>query len=285
MTSPAWKHKQRHERAAEAARLRAAAAVADAEALQGMTAEKAGFDLLLVNLENDRKRISALPQGGARIPLKRECAAVYAPVVDAYLAGGQVYRNEVLVQLMIWRFDLGEIADAVRLAEAAVEQGQPMPERFKSTLAIFVADAVLDWAKAQKKAGGAVAPYFDWVLDHLDLWQLHDAQRAKYCKFAAERADAENEFVEAFAYCNRAAAYDPGAQIVTLRTKIEKELARRAEAARHSLAGDNASGGQESSPPAGGEEATSAQTVQGSKKRSAAKSPSASLKPKKGAKK
>ena len=232
MTSPAWRFKQRCERTAEAERLRTRTAAAEQAALEQLTENKEAFDLLLTSLQNDLARISALPQGSARLPLKTECVKVYAPYVETYLTGEEIYHNPVLVQSMIWKFDLGDIAGAMRLAAVAIEQKQPMPDRFKSSVPIFVADAVLDWATRQIKAGGAVAPYFDTVFDSLDTWPLHDKQRAKYCKFAAEQAVDAHDFARAVELCDRAVGYDSGAQVKTMRANAEKEVLKAAEAAK-----------------------------------------------------
>lgn len=249
MTSPAWRYKQQCERMAEVERLRRAAAIGERETLASMAEDTAKYELLMAGVAADRKRISEKPQGAERLPLKREACAVYTPFVNKYISTGKTYRNEVLVQVMIWRFDLGEINEAVRLAEIAIAQKQPMPERFSSTTPVFVADAVLDWSNTQRQNGGAVSPYFDFVFDNLDTWPLHDVQKAKYCKFAAELAVAENNFAEAAAFCDRAIGYDANCKIKTMRAAIDKELARISEAQKHEQPTPAGGGGQQSDKP------------------------------------
>ena len=243
MTSPVWRFKQRCERAAEVDRIRAAAAAAEQRTLEALAEDSARYELLVAGLNNDRARISALPQGSGRLPLKKECCAIYLPYVESYIKAGKQHRNEVLVQVMIWLFDLGDIAAAMRLAEIAIDQKQPMPERFKSTVSEFVADSVLEWAVAQRRAGGAVAPYFDWVFERLITLPLHDVQRAKYYKFAAERAAERGVFSAALNFCDQAITYDAGAKVKTLRDRCAKEVARLEEAAKHSLNDTTPAGG------------------------------------------
>lgn len=256
MASPAWQHKQRFDKAKEIERIKTRAAKAERSELEALTKNKENFELLVTSVENDIARMSKLPQGSARLPLKDECVKLYMPYIETYLAGDDMHINPVLVHVMIWCFDLGYIAEAMRLAEAAIVQKQPMPERFKSSLSVFVADEVFDWSKKQRDSGSAVSPYFDIVFAALDEWPLHDKQRAKYCKFAAELAEKERDFVRMAEYCERVLGYDPDAQVKGLRATAEKELAKAAEAAKYSLknnpGAENSKQGNEY-PPAGGE--------------------------------
>lgn len=239
MISPAMRHKERWDRQREAERLRAVAAAAEEHALQRIAEDDGQQQLLLANLDQDCKRISALPQGAARLPLKRECVALYMPIVEQYLAGSAVRHNPVLVQVMIWLFDLGDIAAAMRLAERAIAESQPMPERFKSSVPVFVTDSVLEWARIQRQGGGAVDPYLGTIYERLAELPLHDAQRAKVCKMRAEVLAEQREFRAAYEACCQAQTYDPAAQVKTLKSSLEKELKKLTESERYA-------------PPAGG---------------------------------
>ncbi len=251
MISPAMRHKERWDRQREAERLRTVAAAAEEHALQRIAEDDGQQQLLLANLDQDCKRISALPQGAARLPLKRECVALYMPIVEQYLAGDAVRHNPVLVQVMVWLFDLGDIAAAMRLAERAIADRQPMPERFKSTLPVFVVDAVLEWARIQRQGGGAVEPYLGAIYGLMGDLQLHDAQRAKVCKLRAEVLAEQREFRAAYEACCEAQIYDPAAQVKTLKSSLEKELKKLAESERYAPPAGGGSGSPDPEPGSG----------------------------------
>lgn len=241
MSTPAWEHKRRVQREAAARAAAEAQQTRDAEKPDGEAADRERFALLLAELEENRKRISAYPSGsGERLALKRELLAYYQPMIAEYLAGGRAYQNDILVAAIIWSFDVGEIDEAMRLAAVALEQGQQMPERFKSSLRIFVADAVFDWARAEFAAGKPAAPYWEQQLQAVTAPETaplyHSEIRIKYLKLAAAEAEKRGEPATALEYLEAAAAVDADkAQVKTARARLQKQLAQAAEAARHEM--------------------------------------------------
>lgn len=223
--SLAWKYKAQVKQAQAAAVAKAMLAGNQEKQIRQMAADVNRYQLLADSLENDCKRISSLPQGEARNQVKRdELIPQYRKYVDAYLSGGEVYANQVLVQVMIWAFDVGDIDLAVKLAEIAVAQDQSMPERFNRDLKTFVADAVLEWAQAQRTGGNPVEPYFGGMFALVTTWPIHDVIKAKYHKFAAENATAEDP-AKALELYRRALEIDPDCKVKTAMAKLEKALA------------------------------------------------------------
>lgn len=222
--SVAWNHRRRVEqakRAVEAQNRAAAAAAPDAT-------EREKRALLQAALDADCKRISALPAGSPeRTALKTELLRQYLPMVEAYLAEKTPHENPVLVQAMIWSFDVGDLATAMRLADVAIAEGQPMPQRFKSDVRTFVADAVYDYAAQASARGEAVDPLV-WDREFALVTApgaenlYHAAVRIKYLKLAAQLTDDPRQALE---FLELAQAIDPKrAQVKTAIAKLKKEL-------------------------------------------------------------
>ncbi|HGL4052504.1 TPA: phage terminase small subunit [Citrobacter koseri] len=137
-------------------------------------------------LNQDIAFLRGLPTIADRVTYKRdELIPRWKPTVDEYLTGESVYENPVFAWFVVWMFDVGELDEALRLADIAIEQQQPTPEDIKSRFPVFVADTVMEWAESTAAAGESVEPYFSQVFEKVtQRWRLHEEITAKWFKFA-----------------------------------------------------------------------------------------------------
>ena len=160
------------------------------------------FNALLANLDVALKRLSKLPKGIERTNLKKnQLLPEFMPKVVEYLEGEDEFKNPVLVQCMIWNYDVGNINDFWWLAEKCLEQHQEMPERFSSNTHTFVADCVLEYSNKAVANGKEFKPYFSNVFKKLNDWPVPDAVKEKYNFFYGERLkENANELIKANKY-------------------------------------------------------------------------------------
>lgn len=159
--SPAQRHRARF-LAEAAARSAAPVPIADARAAAGASA----YELQRARMGVDLRRLHEIQSVEKKIELKRDLLPGYDDWVAGVLAANTGAHDEVLVQVMIWRFDIGAWADAFQLAEHVLEHDMPMPDRFKSTVATFIVDSVAD---AAAKARGVGESFPMDVLTEADL--------------------------------------------------------------------------------------------------------------------
>ncbi|UDQ97955.1 phage terminase small subunit [Lentisphaerota bacterium WC36G] len=146
------------------------------------------FNALLANLDVALKRISGLPKGIERTNLKKnQLLPEFMPKVLEYLDGDDEFKNPVLVQCMIWSYDVGNIKDFWWLAENYLKQHQEMPDRYLSNTHTFVADSVLEYSNNAVANGEEFEPYFSNVFESLKDWPVPDAVKEKYNFFYGER--------------------------------------------------------------------------------------------------
>lgn len=226
MSTPALLHKARAaaEKAAAAERIRLEAE--GKSAAEGVVKDHARHELLLRQLDNDCTRISALPQGEARIPLKRELLTVYLPLAEAYIESGEVFQNRLITLVMIWAFDVGDIENALKFAEVAITQGQPVPsERYKSSLPVVIADNFLKWAQLAVAQRNTPEPYLSTMLEKVLVWPVHDEIKLKYLRLAAALDFDRKDYAAALDKCEKAETISPlEAKVKTLKAKCEKAL-------------------------------------------------------------
>lgn len=154
-TSPAMLHKQ-----AVMARLAVeagtSAAVAPDRPETG--AEASEYALLRAQLGEHLRRLEDIQSTEAKIAAKRQMIDVYSPHVDATLAAaaeaGTAVQDEVLVYMMIWRFDIGDFPRGLDIAEHVLRYGLRLPDRFRRTPATIIAEEVAEAALAAAKLDG-----------------------------------------------------------------------------------------------------------------------------------
>lgn len=235
MTSLAWKHHKKVIAQREAAK--AAALKAETKAPEAPEGDSK-HELLLKAIDVACKRISEQPKGSqARLELKKEALATYLPVIEEYIAAGEVYENTALTQVMIWAFDVGDIENAMRLARIAIEQNQPLPERFNRDLKSGVCDFVYDWCALMKKQKKEIEPYFAEIFEQLfpadksPGWSVCAEIQLKYLKIAIDATEDPERGLE---LCNIAEAIDPvKAKVATRKAKFEKSIAALKEAEKY----------------------------------------------------
>ena len=182
----------------------------------------------------DLERLSEMNNLASRQQLKRdELLPKYMDYVERYRDSGLNHPNLVLMQVMVWLFDTEQFELGLEVAMFAIEQGQPMPERFKRDIPTFVGDAVIEWAENEQKCGRNPEPYLSDMLPFVDgEWDLTEQIPAKYHKLIGIRALDAKEWAKAITHFERATELHPGAGVGTrlegARKALAKELATKA---------------------------------------------------------
>jgi hypothetical protein len=136
MVSPARAHFQR-----------VSAATASASAAAGQPLDCSEYELMLLKLAEDGRRLKGLQSLEAKAQVKRELLPDYAPWVDGVLAAGKGAQDTVLVTVMVWRIDAGDYAGALDIAAYALLHDLVLPDRYARTTATLVAEEMADAAK------------------------------------------------------------------------------------------------------------------------------------------
>ncbi|RQM36843.1 phage terminase small subunit [Erwinia psidii] len=134
MLSPARRHLMRME-------------AMEASQLAGNSLRHAnGYELMLLKLNDDKRRLKKVRSQERKAELKRQMLPEYGPWVGGVLASGKGAQDAVLMTIMIWRLDTGDVSGALELARYALAHGLVPPPGFKRDatgylLAEEVADA------------------------------------------------------------------------------------------------------------------------------------------------
>jgi hypothetical protein len=125
-----------------------AAAAAPAALMDGAT----GYEVMLAKLQQDQFRLKQIQGNEAKAKLKVELLPEYVPYVEGVLSAGQGAQDDVLVTLMVWRFDAADFEGGLQIAEYVLRHQLLMPDRFNRTTGCLVAEEVATAALNAQKA-------------------------------------------------------------------------------------------------------------------------------------
>lgn len=130
MTSPARKHFLRVRAAQEAAQT-------TPERPQGESHE-----IHRIALVEDTRRLHDIQSIERKIEAKREMLPKYEDYIQGVLEAGTGQQDDVLVTLMVWYLDTGDIKTGLDIAEYAIEHGLETPDKYARTTATLAAEEV-----------------------------------------------------------------------------------------------------------------------------------------------
>ncbi|KAA0011204.1 terminase [Billgrantia pellis] len=174
MTSPARRHFQR---------VTAALAAADAgeQPMQGDA-----YELMQAALFEDYRRLKATQSMERKAEIKREILPQYADYVAGVLERGQGAQDDILMRVMLWRIDAGDLAGAVEIARYALAHGLNPPDQFERGTAAVIAEEVAEQALKQLEAESSNATTLLDLLSEVETLSagadMHDQIRAKLHK-------------------------------------------------------------------------------------------------------
>ncbi|MET0322546.1 MAG: phage terminase small subunit, partial [Duganella sp.] len=147
---------------------------ADAAADTGSMAGASIYELMLVKLHADRRRLKDILSVERKIDVKRELLAEYDAYVDGALVGGRGAQDEVLTNIMVWRIDVGDFAGAMRIGAYALQHGLTMPDQYERTLATVLAEEVAEAALHALKVDPNANVETHQLLEVATLTDQHD---------------------------------------------------------------------------------------------------------------
>ncbi len=173
MTSPARRHFE------QARAEKEAASAGPGQQLAGAS----HYELMLVKLAADRRRLKAVQSVARKVEVKREVLPEYVSYVAGALEGGRGAQDDVLMTVMIWRIDAGDYAGALEIARYALRHGLTLPNHYERSTAAAITEEFSDAALTALRDGGTFdADQLNEVRELTEPVDMHDQIRAKLHK-------------------------------------------------------------------------------------------------------
>ena len=145
MTSPAQRHMMRVSAAMTAQR--------EAAPLRHATV----YEQMLVKLAADQRTLKAIYSKELKAAKKRELLPFWLPWVNGVLEQGKGAQDDILMTVMLWRLDTGDIAGALEIARYALKYGLTMPGKHRRTPPYMFTEEVALAAMRANKYGADAA--------------------------------------------------------------------------------------------------------------------------------
>ncbi|WP_275098060.1 phage terminase small subunit [Sedimenticola hydrogenitrophicus] len=102
------------------------------------------YELMLAQLAQHKRQLKAIQSTELKCAKKAEILPEYVPYVEGVIESGSGVQDDVLMTIMLWRIDAGDIPGAIRIAAYALAHGLRMPDQYKRDLATTLAEEVAD---------------------------------------------------------------------------------------------------------------------------------------------
>lgn len=182
------------------------------------------YKLMLASLVEDRRRLHDIQSIERKIEAKREMLPAYAPYVEGVLEGGAGAQDDVLMTVMIWRIDIGDIDGALPIARYALQHKLNPPDQYKRTTAAIIAEEAADavlrnnvkpvWEKGKIKNvmppedANPVMQQLFTISELTAAADMHDQIRAKLYKAYGYLCALSGRYADALQGLNRALELD-----------------------------------------------------------------------------
>lgn len=111
------------------------------------------YELQLMQLAEHRRTLKRIQSIERKIEAKRTMLHVYQPWIQGLLLADRGGQDDVLVTVMLWHLDAGDLAGAWPMADYVIRHGLSTPDRYERTAATLIAEEVADTAIKLQDAG------------------------------------------------------------------------------------------------------------------------------------
>ncbi|EAA4304998.1 terminase endonuclease subunit [Salmonella enterica subsp. enterica serovar Stanley] len=217
MTSPAQRHMMR------------VSASQAAQREQAPLRHATAYEQMLVKLADDRRTLKNIRSNERKAEKKRELLPFYAPWVAGVLADGRGAQDDIVMTVMLWRLDAGDIAGALEIAPYALKYGLTSDHR-RTTPYMLVEEVALATQRLRDAGESVDLSWLQTTIDLTDGADVPDMVRARLHKVTGLTLRDAGMNAEALAQFQRAMQLDRNAGVRKEIERLERALKPKAEA-------------------------------------------------------
>lgn len=188
------------------------------------------YEQMLVKLAEDRRTLKNIRSNERKAEKKRELLPFYAPWVAGVLADGRGAQDDIVMTVMLWRLDAGDIAGALEIAPYALKYGLTSDHR-RTTPYMLVEEVALA-AQRLRDAGEPVdLALLLTTIDLTDGADVPDMVRARLHKVTGLTLRDAGQSAEALAQFQRTMQLDRNGGVRKAIEQLERALKQKPETA------------------------------------------------------
>ncbi|ECI4618572.1 terminase endonuclease subunit [Salmonella enterica subsp. enterica] len=217
MTSPAQRHMMR------------VSASQAAQREQAPLRHATAYEQMLVKLADDRRTLKNIRSNERKAEKKRELLPFYAPWGAGVLTDGRGAQDDIVMTVMLWRLDAGDIAGALEIAPYALKYGLTSDHR-RTTPYMLVEEVALAALRLRDAGESVDLSWLQTTIDLTDGADVPDMVRARLHKVTGLTLRDAGMNAEALAQFQRAMQLDRNAGVRKEIERLERALKPKAEA-------------------------------------------------------
>lgn len=217
MTSPAQRHMMR------------VSASQAAQREQAPLRHASAYEQMLVKLAEDRRTLKNIRSNERKAEKKRELLPFYAPWVAGVLADGRGAQDDIVMTVMLWRLDAGDIAGALEIAPYALKYGLTSDHR-RTTPYMLVEEVALAAQRLRDTGEPVDLALLLTTIRLTDGADVPDMVRARLHKVTGLTLRDAGQNADALAQFQRAMQLDRNAGVRKEIERLERALKPKAEA-------------------------------------------------------
>ncbi len=218
MTSPAQRHMMR------------VSASQTAQREQAPLRHATAYEQMLVKLADDRRTLKNIRSNERKAEKKRELLPFYAPWVAGVLTDGRGAQDDIVMTVMLWRLDAGDIAGALEIAPYALKYGLTTDHR-RTTPYMLVEEVALAALRLRDAGESVDLSLLQATIDLTDGADVPDMVRARLHKVTGLTLRDAGQNAEALAQFQRAMQLDRNVGVRKEIERLERALKPKVEAA------------------------------------------------------
>jgi tetratricopeptide (TPR) repeat protein len=182
------------------------------------------YHFMQAKLFEDYRRLKSVQSIERKVAIKREILPDYAAYVEGVLEAGQGAQDEVLMRVMLWRIDVGDIEGALSIGRYALRHGLEPGDQFQRSTAAILVEEAADQALALEADDATLLEELQEIERLTAGADMHDQIRAKLHKALGNAHRAEGTPQEALTHFRRALELNDRAGVKKDIERLEREV-------------------------------------------------------------
>ncbi|GKX48539.1 terminase endonuclease subunit [Pectobacterium carotovorum] len=167
------------------------------------------YEQMLVKLAADRRTLKTIHSKERKAAKKRELLPLYLPWVAGVLENGTGAQDDILMTVMLWRLDAGDITGAIEIARYALRYNLSMPGHARSAPYMLAEEVALAALRARAAGEPVDASELLNVIELTLAADMPDEVRARLHKVTGLTLREDGQLNDALAHLQRALQLDP----------------------------------------------------------------------------
>ena len=188
------------------------------------------YEQMLVKLAADRRSLKQIHSNERKADKKRELLPFYLPWVTGVLENGTGAQDDILMTVMLWRLDAGDIDGAIEIARYALRFSLSMPDGHARSTPYMLAEETALCALRARDAGEAMnAAQLLSVINLTLEADMPDEVRARLCKVTGLALRESGQLQQAMEFLQRANQLDRHAGVRKEMENLAREMRPKPE--------------------------------------------------------